>query len=136
MHKHRRGATLIEATLVLMVFLTLMFSIFDLGFVLFEHHTLLHQARTAARYGAINPDDLVAIQNIVLYGSTAAPHDHPPGVFGLQSSMVNVDRADDWTPEDRIVITVSGYHYTLVTPFVAGVFTGRPIAVSVPVEVQ
>src|SRR5689334_10011408 len=125
MKKPRRGATLIEATLVLMMLLTLMFSIFDLGFVLFEHHTLLHQARTAARYGAINPDDLAAIQNIVIYGNTAAPHDHPTGIFGLRSSMVAVDRADDWTPEDRIVITVSGYQYTLVTPFVAGVFTGR-----------
>src|SRR6266567_9078678 len=126
MNKQRRGATLIESTLVLIVLLTLMFSIFDLGYVLFEHHTLLHQARTAARYGAINPDDLTAIQNMVIYGSTAAPHDNPPGIFGLRASMVSVDRADDWTPEDRIVITVSGYHYTLVTPFMAGVFTGRP----------
>ena len=97
---------------------------------------MLHQARTAARYGAINPDDLTAIRNIVVYGNTAAPHKNPPGIFGLQSSMVSVARQDDWTPEDRIVITVSGYHYTLITPFMAGVFTGRPISVSAPVETQ
>jgi hypothetical protein len=136
MNKERRGGSLIESTLVLMVLLTLMFSIFDFGFVLFEHHTLLHQARTAARYGAINPDDLTAIRNIVIYGRTGAPHDNPPGIFGLRASMVHVDRADDWTPEDRIVIKVSGYRYTMITPFMAGTFTGKPITVSAPVENQ
>ena len=136
MNKQRRGGSLIEATLVLMLVLTLFFSIFDTGYVLFEHHTLLHQARTAARYAAINPDDLSAIRNMVLYGTTVAPHGDPPGVFGLESAMVSVAREDDWTPEDRIVITVSGYRYTLITPFIAGAFTGRPISVSAPVETQ
>jgi hypothetical protein len=136
MNKQRRGSSLIEASLVLLVFLTLLFSIFDFGFVLFEHHTLLHQARTAARYGAIQPDDLTAVRNIVLYGNTSAPRNNPPGVFGLETSMVKAARVDDWTSEDRIVITVSGYHYTLITPFMAGKFTGRPITVSAPVENQ
>ena len=39
MNKQRRGGSLIESTLVMMVLLTLMFSIFDSGYVLFEHHT-------------------------------------------------------------------------------------------------
>jgi len=136
MRKKCRGASLIECTLVLMLFLTIMFSIFDLGYVFFLHHTLLHQGRTAARYGAVNPGDLNGIANLVRYGSTAAPPNHAPGIFGLESSMVNVARLNPWTPEDRIVITVSGYHYTLVTPFIAGRFTGRPIVVGAPVEVQ
>src|SRR5947209_5424646 len=100
MKKHRRGGSLVESTLVMIVLLTLFFSIFDVGYVLFEHHTLLHQARTAARYGAINPSNLPAIRNMVLYGSTAAPHENVAGVFGLESSMVSVVRRDDWTPED------------------------------------
>lgn len=132
----RRGGSLVESTLVLMVLLTLLFSIFDFGWVLFEHHTILHQARSAARFGAINPEDSTAVQNEVLYGQVAAPHGNPPGIFGLTASMVNVNRADAWTPEDRIVITVSGYRYTVITPFMAGGFTGRPITVSSPVETQ
>src|SRR5437764_14186771 len=101
MKRQRRGGSLIESTLVLMVLLTLMFSIFDAGYVLFEHHTLLHQARTAARYGAIHPDDTTAIRNVVLYAGTTAPGDDAPGVFGLRPSMVAVSRQGDWTPEDR-----------------------------------
>ena len=134
--KRQHGGSLVESTLVLMVFLTLMFSIFDLGYVMFEHHTLMHQARTAARYGSINPSDLDAVRNMVMYGQPAAPHDNPAGFFGLRSSNVNVARQNNWTPEDRITITISGYHYTLVTPFMAGTFTGKPIVVTLPVETQ
>ena len=130
----RRGSALIESSLVLMVLLTLVFGIFDFGYVMFEHHTLLHNARTAARYGAIHPSDLEAVRNLVLYGQTAGSSN--PGFFGLDSSMVSVTRDDSWTAEDRIVIEISGYHYTLVTPFLAGTFEGRPIQVSLPVETQ
>ena len=134
--RRQKGGSLVESTLVLMVVLTLMFSIFDLGYVMFEHHTLLHQARTAARYGSINPSDLTAVRNIVMYGQTSAPRENSPGFFGLQTYMVKVVRQNSWTPEDRITITISGYHYTLVTPFLAGTFTGQPIAVMLPVETQ
>lgn len=134
--QRQRGGTLVESTLVLMVLLTLMFSIFDLGYVMFEHHTLLHQARTAARYGSINPTDLNAVRNMVIYGRPSTAGESQSGFFGLQSSMVNVTRQNSWTPEDRITITISGYRYTLITPFLAGTFTGRPIAVTLPVETQ
>jgi hypothetical protein len=134
--KSRCGSSLVESTLVLIVLLTLLFSIFDFGWVLFEHNTILHQARTAVRYAAINPGDLTAVQNVVLYGQATAPDGDAPGLFGLHRSMVDVSRADEWTPEDRIVITISGYRYTLITPFMAGGFTGRPIKVSSPVETQ
>jgi hypothetical protein len=71
-----------------------------------------------------------------MYGKPAAPQGNPAGFFGLEPSMVNVVRQNRWTPEDRITITISGYHYTLVTPFLAGTFTGKPIAVTLPVETQ
>jgi len=132
--RRQHGGTLVESTLVLMVMLTLMFSIFDLGYVMFEHHTLLNQARAGARYGSINPSDLTAIRNVVMYGQPV--HEQGNGFFGLKSSMVAVQRHNSWTPEDRITITISGYHYTLITPFLAGSFTGRPIAITIPVETQ
>ena len=137
MHRKSRGGnSLVESTLVLMVFLTLLFSVFDFGWVLFEHHTILNQARGAARFAAIHPEDLTALQNMVLYGQATAPPRKATGIFGLQPAMVNVSRTDEWTPEDRIVIAISGYQYTVITPFMAGRFTGRPIEVSSPVETQ
>jgi hypothetical protein len=71
-----------------------------------------------------------------MYGQPTAPRENPPGLFGLQPSMVSVARQDNWTTEDRITITIAGYRYTLITPFMAGTFTGRPITVTLPVETQ
>ena len=44
--KSQRGNAIIEATLTLSLFLTVLFSIYDFGWVLFFHQTLVHQART------------------------------------------------------------------------------------------
>jgi Flp pilus assembly protein TadG len=129
-----RGSALVEATLVTMVVLSLLLSIFEFGYILFAHHTLLHQARVAARYGAVNPSDLTAVQNMVLYSQTSVPSGQPQGRFGLTRSMVNVVRSDAGTVQDRIIVTISNYTYTLILPFLAGSFTGRPIAVAIPVE--
>jgi hypothetical protein len=51
----RRGNAIIEATLTLTLFLTVLFSIYDFGWVLFFHPTLVHQARTAAGFAAVKP---------------------------------------------------------------------------------
>ena len=79
---------------------------------------------------------MTAVQNQVLYGQPTAPHGNPPGIFGLVAGKVVPLRVDPWTPEDRIVITISDYYYTVITPFMAGRFKGKPIEVSIPVETQ
>jgi Flp pilus assembly protein TadG len=130
--KAQRGNALVEATLTLIIFLTLVFSLYDFGWALFFHQTLVHQARTAARYGAINPDDLGAIQNMAVWGrptpGTAA------GILGLQPANVAVNRNGQGTNSDSITITISGYTYMLITFGWAGAHTGKPITVAMPVE--
>jgi hypothetical protein len=128
------GSTLIEATLIIMFLMTLLLSIINFGDILFQHETLLYQARRAARYGAVNPSNVAAVQNIVLYGQTSAPQERRPGMFGLTSEMVTVARNDAGTSEDRIRVQIQDYSYTLVLPFLAGSFKGKPIQVSLPVE--
>ncbi len=63
-----RGNALVEATLTLSLFLTVLFSLYDFGWVLFFEQTLVHQARSAVRYGAVNPGNLATIQNVAVYG--------------------------------------------------------------------
>jgi hypothetical protein len=53
--KRQQGSVMIEASLVLMLFLTILWSLFDFGFSLFLHQSFVHEGRTGARYGAINP---------------------------------------------------------------------------------
>jgi hypothetical protein len=130
--KRERGSETIEATLVLMLFLISVFSLFDFGFTLFLHQSFVHEARMGARYGAINPDDLNAIKNMVLYSNTTGSG---TGYMGLAPSSVTIARnGTSGGPDDRILVTISGYHYSWITPGLAGRQTGAIIAVTVPVE--
>ena len=47
--REQRGSAIVEATLIHMLLLTFLFSIFDFGYVFYMHQTLVHQVRTAAR---------------------------------------------------------------------------------------
>lgn len=130
--KCEQGSAVIEATLVLMVYLIFLFSLFDFGFSLYVHQTLVHQARSAARYGAVNPGDTTAIKNMVLYGNTTGSGN---GVLGMPPSAVTVTRAGTTNgPDDRIVVTISGYHFTFITAGWAGPRTGRQIVATISVE--
>lgn len=131
--KRERGQALIEATLTLMLFLIIVFSLFDFGFSLFLHQTFVHQARSGARYGAVyNPNNMAAIKNMVLYNQTTGSGN---GVMGLAPAAVDVRRAGTkGGPDDRIVVTISGYTFITITPGWAGSHTGKPIIVTIPVE--
>lgn len=137
MRKHnfnnrQKGSALLEATLVLMLFLTFMMSLFDFGYSLFLHQSFVHAARSGARYGAINPDDLTAIKNMVLYNQTTGSGN---GTMGLAPSAVTVARNGTPSgPDDRIVVTVSGYAFTWITPGFAGRKTGSSIVMTLPIE--
>jgi Flp pilus assembly protein TadG len=131
--KSQRGNAIIEATLTLSLFLTVLFSIYDFGWVLFFHQTLVHQARTGARYAAINPASLASAKNIVLYNQTS--NVGGAGILGIDPSTVSVNRnGTAGATDDRITVTISGYQYNLITLGWAGTYNGKTITVSMPVE--
>lgn len=130
--RRRRGNAIVEASLTLILFSTILFSLFDFGWVLFYHQTLMHRARSGARYGAANPTDTSGIQNVVLYDSTTG---NGPGVFGLTTANVAVSRSGlAGGTDDRIVVKITGYSYNLITFAWAGQHAGKDIIVSIPVE--
>ncbi len=104
----RRGNSLVESALVLVMFLAIFVGLFDIGEILFMQQTLAFRAHSAARWGAVNAFDATAVRNLVLYGTTQPePGQHP--IFGLTASNVNVVRSNPGTVNDRIIVTVSGY---------------------------
>ena len=131
-YRSRRGNALVESALTLSLFLTFLFSIFDFGWTLFFHQTLVHQARTGARYAAVNPGSLDAAKNLVLYNQTSTGS---TGMLGLQPSNVTVTRLGTvGDVDDRVNVTISGYQFVFVTLGFAGTYNGKPITVSIPVE--
>ena len=130
--RNQRGNAIIEATLTLILFSTMVFSLFDFGWMLFYHQTLMNQARAAVRYGATNPSDTTGIQNMVLYNNTSGSGS---GVLGLTASNVTVNRSGTAGGiDDRIVVKITGYHYNLITFAWAGSHAGQDIIVAIPVE--
>jgi Flp pilus assembly protein TadG len=127
--KTERGATVVEASLTLTLFILVIFTLFDLGYVMYVHQTLAERARAGARYGSLNPTDTTGMRNIALYYSTTGSG---PGVLGLTSANVSAVRAGSGTTADRVTVTISGYQFFAVWPGRTG--NGLPITVSMPVE--
>ena len=128
----RRGSAMVESTLVILVFLTVLIGIGDIGQVLFNHQSMVERVRAALRYGVVTYD-VTSIRNMVLYGTTTPAEGQSPS-FQLTANMVQVSRYDASTAEDRVMITVSNYPVEFFSPFIARRATGQPIVGVQPME--
>ncbi len=130
------GSALIETSLVLLAFIMMLIGAFDFGQFLFVQQALVERARYAARWGAVNnPSDATSITNMVLYDQASAPQQGTSSYFNLSSSNVSVSSPDSGTNSYRLVVTISGYSYNVISPYIAGTYTGPPIVVSVPLGI-
>ncbi len=138
-HHYRklRGQSLVEAALVLFVFLSLVLGVTDCAQVLFAHQSLVERVRTAARWGSVHdwqgPDPIV---NLILYAQTQEPARAQPGFLGMTPANVRVtfhpatpDRPDDQT----ISVAIINFQSHLYSPFLARALTSpRPVSFTMP----
>jgi len=101
--------------------------------LLFVQQSITEKVRVAARYGAVNPYNQAAIENMVLYSQSTVPATGDPA-FNLTRSMVTVVRSDAGTPDDRISVTVSNYHFEFITPMVTRAAQGIAITATASYE--
>ncbi len=87
--KRTAGPAIVETSLSLLLYTTIIFSLVDFGYIMYLHQAITDRARAAARYGALNPGDTTGMQNMVLYYQTTGSG---PGLFGLTSSNVSAVR--------------------------------------------
>ena len=145
--KGSRGNAMLESALVFLVFVSMLLGAFDFGQFLFVHQALTERARYGARWGAINdPTNTTATVNKVLYNSSTAPSGATTGYFGLsncttvttngittQTGGVCAKYYDAGTDNARVVVTIVNYRYTILSPYIAGSYSGPNIDVTVPV---
>ena len=130
------GNVLVETAIVFVAFSMMLFGIFDFGQFLFVHQALVERARYAARWGAINnPTDSTSITNMILYNQSTAPAGEAPTYFNLSSSNISITTPDSGTNNYRLNVQISGYTYTILSPYIAGNYTGIPVNVSVPLGI-
>jgi hypothetical protein len=132
---NRRGQSVIEGLLVMVVLIGIVIAILDFGQMMFLHQTLAERARAAARYAGLNPADTEGARNLVLFGSTTAPEGASSGFWGLTPAMVNIARVNPDSNEDSMVVTISGYEFHFFSLWIAGSARGKPITASAPVEI-
>jgi hypothetical protein len=136
----QRGQSMVEATLVLLVFFTLLLGVIDCGQVLFAHQSLVERVRTAVRWGVVHPWNEAggadAIVNLILYNQTGAPSADAPGFLGLQRENVVVrhqsaspDRPDDET----LRVTIVNFRSQFFSPWIAtAVMSPRAVSITAP----
>src|ERR1700693_3571793 len=92
--QRRAGTSLVEAALTLGLFTSIVFSIFDFGYVMYMHQTVANRVQSAARYGSLNPTDTTGMTNYVLYNSSTGSG---MGIFGITTSSVTANRTGSGT---------------------------------------
>jgi Flp pilus assembly protein TadG len=131
----RRGAALVESSLLLPLFLIFWFGIVDWGLAFFAHQTVIYRVTDAARWAVVNDYDPVKIKAKLLYDNPASSSTAGPWWSLNQNLNVNVQLTGSTATQDqRVVITVSNYQWLHFTPFLAGRYFGAPITVSIPAE--
>ena len=125
--KRRNGQALIETSLVLIALLLMIVGIMDFGQFLFFHEALTDRARVGARYAAVNPYDVTAIQNMVVYNSATAPAGSASGLFGLSTSYVTVTPTPASGAPNYVEVRISGFPIQLLSPFLTKSYTHHPI---------
>jgi Flp pilus assembly protein TadG len=134
-NRKRRGNTLVESSLVLLVFLAMLIAIVDFGQVLFFHQSLVERVRAGLRWGTVRSYDANAIKNYICFNSATAPANGGTGFLGLTNSNITVSHTDAGTNTERIQVAIVDYNFYLFSPWIAKVFTNNMAVVeSLPVE--
>ena len=133
---NRRGQSLVESTLVLLVFLSLLLGVIDCGQVLFAHQALMDRVRGAVRWGIVHPYDGTGEQlaNLILHNQTT------PAVtntfLGLARENIQV-RYQPSTPErpddETLSVAIVNYESHFFSPWIGKtIVSPRPVLVSAP----
>lgn len=114
-HGRSKGQSLIETTLILIAFLSLILAMTGVGEKLFIQQTLTERAHDAARWGAVNGYQITAIRNLVLYGTTA-PAKNADTFDGLAPAEVVITNPGCPGPECRISVAIPTHGIRGVEP--------------------
>jgi hypothetical protein len=139
MRKHQRGQSLVEGTLVMLVFFALLLGVVDFGQVLFAHQSLTERARAAVRWGSLHPEaGPEPVRNLVLYGTPETSSES--GYLGLTPDNVRVEfRAVEEGSNDveTLHVEIINFEAPLFAPWWPDLshklMNPRPVSVTAPV---
>jgi len=125
---------MVEGALTLTLVVYTLIAIVDVGQVLTMHQGLAERARAGARWAVVNPYDSGLIRNMVVYATPYPESGAKAALWNLSTSMVSCSLVSQGTPDARVVVGIQAYPFRFFTPVIAGLYTAKPIVVSMPVE--
>ena len=138
MRDRRRGQSLVEGTLVMLVFFALLLGVLDCGQILFAHQSLVERVRAAVRWGTLHSEDGPdPVVNYVLYGRPDAPAATTLGFLGMTEDNVRAEYRTPTAlrPDDNLLhVEIINFKSNMFTPwFAAGLLNPRPVSMTAPV---
>ena len=132
-HRARKGATIVEASLVLGLTLFTIMGLIELAIALFFYQGVIERARAGARWAVVHGYDETQFKNMVVYGNAAGSGG---SVLGLDPAMVDVcvDPIDQTSASSVIHMRVTRPTFKLISPFFGGYSMQPSMEVSLPVE--
>src|SRR5690349_10832023 len=118
-----RGQSLVEATLVLLVFFAFLLGVIDFGQVIFAHQSLVERVRSSVRWSVVHPwqgNDPVI--NLVLYNQTEEPRMRTAGFLGLkpENVIVRYQPSSPERPDDETIsVTIVNFQSQFFSPWIA-----------------
>ena len=132
-HRARKGATIVESSLVLGLTLFTIMGLIELAIGLFFYQGVIERARAGVRWAVVNGYDETQFRNIVVYGNAAGSGG---SVLGLDPAMVDVcvEPIDQTSTFSVIRMRVTRPAFKLISPFFGGASMQPSMEVSLPVE--
>ena len=132
-HRARKGATIVESSLVLGLTLFTIMGLIELAIALFFYQGVIERARAGVRWAVVNGYDETQFRNIVVYGNAAGSGG---SVLGLDPAMVDVcvEPIDQTSTFPVIRMRVTRPAFKLISPFFGGASMQPSMEVSLPVE--
>lgn len=146
----QRGVAAIELGILMIVLVPLVFGITEFGRAIYQINTIAKSTRDAARFlssqGPGDPADLTVAKNLTVFGSKTdsmpgiQPVPRTPLVPNLTTDMVTVCDSASPPPCNHlniatgsgviniVTVTVSGYSFTSLVPFVVPNIPFTPIS--------
>src|SRR5437867_1200724 len=120
-HNRRRGQSMLESALVLMIFVPVLIGIADFGQFLYLHQTLSDRARAAARWGAVHSytGDGIHVRKYAMYNDSDPADGATPMLPNMNLGMITATLDDSGTDSARITVTISGYPFSFLSPFMS-----------------
>jgi Flp pilus assembly protein TadG len=120
--ENQRGATLVEFSIGITVFLTAMFGVLEFGRALWAHNALTDAARRGARYAALHTQASEAqVKNVVIYGNEEGTG--RPMLPNLSATNVEVDYDNFQLNDGTVTVSINEYQFQLIIPLVGTTIT-------------